>query len=34
MHRPNALPTGQWPVANLPLDEDGKLASGRGYDGP
>ncbi|MDQ0678686.1 hypothetical protein QFZ30_002068 [Arthrobacter pascens] len=32
MHRPNALPTCQW--ANLPLDEDGKLASGWGYDGP
>lgn len=26
MHRPNALPTGQW--ANLPLDKDGELASG------
>lgn len=32
MHRPNALPTGQW--VHLPLDEDGKLALGWGYDGP
>ena len=32
MHRPNALPTGQW--ANLPLAEDGKLPPRWGYDGP
>lgn len=32
MHHPNALPTGQW--ANLPVDEEGKLSSGWGYDGP
>lgn len=32
MHRPNAVPTAQW--ANLPLDDEGKVASGWGYDGP